>query len=78
MGLPYTRAGGTFYILIDIRQTGMNADDFCKKLLEAEKLALLPSSFFGIEGFVRLSTASPLAQLKMGMGRLERFMQHLA
>jgi aspartate/methionine/tyrosine aminotransferase len=56
----------------------MNADDFCKKLLEEEKLALLPSSFFGIEGFVRLSTAAPLSQLKMGMGRLERFMQHLA
>lgn len=78
MGLPYTRAGGTFYILIDIRQTGMNADNFCKKLLEEEKLALLPSSFFGIEGFVRLSTAAPLSQLKMGMGRLERFMQRLA
>ena len=77
MGLPYTRAGGTFYIFIDVRRTGMGAEDFCQKLLEEEKLALLPSTFFGIEGFVRLSTAAPLSQLKMGMGRLESFMRRL-
>ncbi len=77
MGIPYVHAEGTFYIFADIRGLGLGAEEFCGRLLEEAKVAVMPGTYFGIEGYIRLSTAAPLSQLKMAMGRMDGFVAGL-
>ena len=77
MGIPHGNSQGTFYIFADIRRFGMGAEEFCEKMLEEAKVAVMPGTCFGIEGFVRISIAATLSQLKMGMGRMESFIAGL-
>lgn len=70
---------GAFYTFINVKKYGMTSDEFCEKLLYSEKLALVPGSAFGEsgEGFVRISYAYSIEQLKEGMNRLEKFIAKL-
>ena len=77
MGIPHGNSEGTFYIFADIRQFGMGAEEFCEKMLEEAKVAVMPGTCFGIEGFVRISIAATLSHLKMGMNRMESFVAGL-
>lgn len=77
MGIPHGNSEGTFYIFADIRRFGMDAEDFCEKMLDEAKVAVMPGTCFGIEGFVRISIAATLSQLKMGMSRMESFVAGL-
>ena len=77
MGIPHGNTEGTFYIFADIRQFGMGAEEFCQRMLEEAGVAVMPGTFYGLEGYVRISIAAMLSQLKMGMGRMETFVAGL-
>ncbi len=57
----------------------MSSDEFCTRLLKEEKLAVVPGTAFGDcgEGFIRISYAYSLDNLKMAMERLERFLKKI-
>ncbi|MBR5969211.1 MAG: aminotransferase class I/II-fold pyridoxal phosphate-dependent enzyme [Lachnospiraceae bacterium] len=79
MGLPCFTPYGAFYVFPCIKQFGMSSDAFAMKLLEEEKLALVPGTAFGDcgEGFLRISYAYSLDNLKRAMERLQRFIGKL-
>ena len=74
-GLPVFEPKGAFYIFPDIRCTGMSSSDFCEKLVQEEKVAVVPGSAFGDcgEGFVRISYASSMENIKESLIRMGRF-----
>ncbi len=79
MGLPCFEPFGAFYIFPSIKKFGMSSDEFATKLLEEEKLAVVPGNAFGDcgEGFIRISYAYSLDDLKKAMGRLRKFIEKL-
>ncbi len=78
MNLPCFEPFGAFYIFPNISHLGMSSDEFCNKLLEEEKLAVVPGTAFGDcgEGFVRISYAYSLEDLKKAIERLKRFIEN--
>ncbi len=79
IGLPCFEPFGAFYIFPCIKQFGMSSDEFATRLLQEEKLAVVPGNAFGDcgEGFIRISYAYSLDDLKKAMERLRRFIQKL-
>nr|WP_206529469.1 aminotransferase A [Brevibacillus sp. SYP-B805] len=79
MGLEVTKPQGAFYIFPSVRKFGMGSFDFATKLLETEKLAVVPGDAFSAfgEGYIRISYAYSMAQLEEGMNRLERFVRRI-
>ncbi len=79
MGLECFEPFGAFYIFPCIKEFGMTADEFATKLLQAEKVAVVPGTAFGAsgEGFVRISYAYSLENLKRALERIERFIMTL-
>ncbi len=71
---------GAFYLLVDVRDTGMRSRDLALALLEAEGVAVAPGSAFGAggEGFVRVSLATEDGPLTEGLSRLCRFCAQVA
>ena len=66
---------GAFYVFVDVRPTGLTSEEFSKRLLEEEKVAVVPGEAFGKEGsgFVRLSYAGKPEDLSEGVKRLRKF-----
>lgn len=66
---------GAFYVFVDVRPTGLTSEEFSKRLLEEEKVAVVPGEAFGKEGsgFVRLSYAGNPEELSEGVKRLRKF-----
>ncbi|MBP3819366.1 MAG: aminotransferase class I/II-fold pyridoxal phosphate-dependent enzyme [Butyrivibrio sp.] len=79
LGLPCFEPFGAFYVFPSIKKFGMSSDEFCTRLLKEEKLAVVPGTAFGDcgEGFIRISYAYSLDNLKMAMERLERFLKKI-
>ncbi|MBO4457301.1 MAG: aminotransferase class I/II-fold pyridoxal phosphate-dependent enzyme [Butyrivibrio sp.] len=79
IGLPCFEPYGAFYVFPCIKKFGMTSDDFCTKLLKEEKLAVVPGTAFGDcgEGYIRISYAYSLDNLKAAMERLEKFISKL-
>ena len=77
LGLPCFQPEGAFYMFPDIREFGMSSEDFAMDLLNQEKVAVVPGSAFGEsgEGFVRISYAYSIAELKEALARIERYIQ---
>lgn len=75
MGIECFEPFGAFYIFPSIKRFGMSSEEFATKLLEEEKLAVVPGTAFGEcgEGFIRISYAYSIEKLKIAMGRLENF-----
>ena len=75
MGLECFEPFGAFYIFPSIREFGMTSDEFATRLLKEEKVAVVPGTAFGDsgEGFIRISYAYSLDNLKIALGRLEHF-----
>ena len=63
----------------DIREFGMSSEDFATKLLQEEKVAVVPGTAFGDcgEGFLRISYAYSIEDLRTAIGRLESFIKKL-
>ena len=79
MGLSCFEPFGAFYVFPCIKEFGMSSDEFATRLLEEEHVAVGPGSAFGAcgEGFVRISYAYSLENLKLATERLSRFAGHL-
>ncbi len=72
-GIRCLLAGGAFYLFPNISSFGLKDVDFCAKLLEQEKVAAVPGSAFGAEGYLRLSYATSDEIIRKGLERLARF-----
>lgn len=79
MGLPCFEPFGAFYIFPCIKGFGMTSEEFATRLLDEEKVAAVPGTAFGEcgEGFLRVSYAYSLEDLKEAVGRLGRFVERL-
>ena len=79
MDIPCFEPYGAFYVFPNISKFGMTSDEFATKLLETEKVAVVPGTAFGDsgEGFVRISYAYSLERLKEALGRIEHFISTL-
>lgn len=72
-GINCLLAQGAFYLFPNISSFGLKDTDFCNRLLDAEKVAAVPGSAFGAEGYLRLSYATSDAIIAKGVERLARF-----
>ena len=79
MGLPCFEPKGAFYMFPCIKEFGMGSEEFATKLLQTKKLAVVPGDAFGEcgEGFLRISYAYSLEELKEAVGRLKEFIEEL-
>ena len=79
MGIPCFNAMGAFYLFPCIKKFGMSSDQFAERLLNEQKLAVVPGNAFGRsgEGFLRISYAYSLKSLEKSMDRLEKFISTL-
>ncbi len=75
MGMECFEPFGAFYVFPCIKEYGMGSDEFAESLLAEEKLAVVPGTAFGEcgEGFIRISYAYSIEDLKNALERLERF-----
>ena len=72
-GISCLLAQGAFYLFPNISSFGLKDTDFCARLLEQEKVAAVPGSAFGAEGYLRLSYATSDEIIAKGVVRLARF-----
>ena len=74
-GMPCFEPFGAFYVFPCIKQFGMTSEEFAMELLKEEEVAVVPGTAFGDcgEGFLRISYAYSLDNLKIAMGRIARF-----
>lgn len=79
MGLPCFEPYGAFYVFPCIKEFGMTSDEFATRFLQEEKVAVVPGTAFGDcgEGFIRISYAYSLENLKVAIGRLADFVERL-
>lgn len=79
MGLPCFEPLGAFYIFPCIKEFGMTSDEFATALLNDQKVAVVPGTAFGDcgEGFLRISYAYSLENLKIALDRIEKFVMKL-
>ena len=77
--IPCFEPYGAFYIFPDISKFGMTSEEFATKLLREEKVAVVPGSAFGAcgEGFVRISYAYSIEELKAAFERIEKFIEKI-
>ena len=79
MGILCFEPEGAFYVFPDIRPFGMSSEEFCERLLQEEKVAVVPGDAFGKsgEGFVRISYAYSMKQLEEALGRIEKYIKKI-
>ncbi|HHX55460.1 MAG TPA: aminotransferase class I/II-fold pyridoxal phosphate-dependent enzyme [Clostridiales bacterium] len=79
MGLDCFEPEGAFYVFPSVKNFNMTSDDFATSLLKAEKVAVVPGTAFGVsgEGFLRISYAYSMEDLKIALERIERFVSTL-
>ena len=79
MNLQCFEPFGAFYIFPSIKEFGMSSEEFATRFLREEKVAVVPGTAFGDsgEGFLRISYAYSLENLKIALGRLEKFINRL-
>jgi aminotransferase len=78
LGLPTFEPHGAFYAFPNVAVTGMDDETFSQKLLDEERVAVVPGNSFGPggEGFVRCSYATAYEQIEEALERMHHFMQH--
>lgn len=79
MGLDCFEPEGAFYIFPSIKKFGMTSEEFATRLLNEQKVAIVPGSAFGKcgEGYLRVSYAYSIDELKTALARLEKFIKGL-
>jgi aminotransferase len=77
IGLTCFEPFGAFYVFPCIKSMNMSSDEFATKLLMEEKVAVVPGTAFGAcgEGYLRISYAYSIENLKIAMERIERFVK---
>ena len=79
MGLKCFEPEGAFYLFPCIKEFGMSSDEFANRFLHEEEVAVIPGTAFGDcgEGFLRISYAYSIEELKEALGRLANFVERL-
>ena len=79
LGLECFEPFGAFYVFPCIREFGMTSEEFATRFLEEEKVAVVPGTAFGDcgEGFLRISYAYSMEDLKLAIGRFADFVKRL-
>ena len=79
LGIPCFEPFGAFYIFPNISQFGLTSEEFAMRLVEEERLAVVPGTAFGDsgEGFLRISYAYSIEDLKTALDRIEHFITKL-
>lgn len=79
MGLDCFEPFGAFYAFPCIKEFGMTSDEFANQLLKSKKVAVVPGTSFGAsgEGFVRISYAYSIDNLRIALDRIEQFITEL-
>ena len=79
MGIDCFEPFGAFYVFPCIKEFGMTSEEFATRLLQEEKVAVVPGTAFGDcgEGFLRISYAYSIENLKVALGRIESFITRL-
>ena len=77
MGLSFPEPEGAFYVFPKILEFGMTSAEFCTRMIREAKVAAVPGSCFGAEGYLRLSYCCSDQDLKTGLDRMENFVRSL-
>lgn len=79
MGLECFEPYGAFYVFPCIKEFGMTSEEFATRFLAEEKVAVVPGTAFGDcgEGFLRISYAYSIDNLRVAIGRLANFVERL-
>ena len=79
MGLECFEPFGAFYVFPCIKEFGMTSEEFATRFLQEEKVAVVPGTAFGDcgEGFLRISYAYSLDNLKVALNRMAHFVERL-
>ena len=79
MGLECFEPFGAFYVFPNIKKYGLTSEEFATRLLKEEKVAVVPGTAFGDcgEGFLRISYAYSLDNLKIALDRVKNFIERL-
>ena len=77
MGLDFPQPKGAFYVFPDISRFGLSSEDFCTRMILEGKVAAVPGSCFGCEGYIRISYCCSDEDLAEGLDRLEAFLKTL-
>ena len=77
MGLVYPKPEGAFYVFPDISRFGMDSAGFCERMIREGRVAAVPGSCFGAEGYIRLSYCCSDRELAEGLDRMEAFLKNL-
>ncbi|MCD8048547.1 MAG: aminotransferase class I/II-fold pyridoxal phosphate-dependent enzyme [Clostridia bacterium] len=77
MGLSCFEPEGAFYVFPSISETGFTSEEFAQKLLEEEKVAVVPGTAFGAsgEGFIRCSYAYSIKNIEEALNRIAKFVE---
>ena len=77
MGLPCFEPEGAFYVFPCIKSTGLSSEEFCRQLLYAERVAVIPGNAFGDcgEGYVRVSYSYSLNHITEALSRIGHFLK---
>ena len=80
MGMPCFEPMGAFYVFPNISRFGMTSEEFAKTLLEKEHVAVVPGSAFGTcgEGFLRISYAYSIEDLKKALVKIQNFIDTIS
>jgi aminotransferase len=79
MGLPCFEPFGAFYEFPCIQEFGMTSEEFATRLLEEERVAVVPGDAFGAcgEGFLRISYAYSVDHISRAIDRLDKFLKKI-
>jgi len=76
-GLSVVKPNGAFYLFVNIKEVSNDSMQFCKDLLEEQGVAVVPGVGFGSEGYFRFSFATDIETIRIGIKRIEAFVQTL-
>jgi aspartate aminotransferase len=74
-GFSCIRPQGAFYCFVDIAKINKSSLQFAERLLEEAKVAVIPGEGFGARGFIRLSFATSMENIKKGLDRMEQWVR---
>ena len=79
IGLECREPKGAFYTFPSVKSTGLSSDEFCEKLLESQRVAVVPGTAFGLggEGFIRASYCYSVEHIVEALDRIEKFLRNL-
>ena len=77
MGLSFPEPEGAFYVFPNIEKYGLDSATFCTRMIEEGRVAAVPGSCFGAEGYIRLSYCYSDEELETGLDRMEAFIRNL-